>query len=106
MMTKQTAAAIETIRCQLRTLRAVAANMADWQDADAINATADVIAEQLEALELDAQPACDELPAGVHVPTAGGAGMPQQTGREIGAQERAIMLVPERDLGGGKGIAA
>ena len=53
-MTKQTAAAIETIKRQLRTLRAVAANSKDWQDADAINAAADRIAEQLEAIELDA----------------------------------------------------
>jgi len=70
MMTKQTAAAIETIRRQLRSLRAVAANTADWQDADAILATADVIAEQLEALELDALPGCDDIPAGVAEPVA------------------------------------
>ena len=67
MMTQQTAAAIESIRKQLRSLRAVAGNVAegiaDWQDAEAIDAIADAIKGQLEAIELDAQPACEDDPA-------------------------------------------
>lgn len=59
IMTKQTAAAIETIRRQLHSLRVVAANVAegvgDWQEAEAIDRIADDIKAQLEAIELDAQ---------------------------------------------------
>ena len=55
MMTQTTAAAIEAIRRQLRTLRAIAENTQDWQDAEAIHATAGEIRAQLEAIELDAQ---------------------------------------------------
>ena len=60
MMTQTTAAAIEAIRRQLRTLRAVADNTADWQDAETLHREADRLVEQAEALELDAQPECDE----------------------------------------------
>lgn len=60
MMTKQTAAALETIRKQLATLRGIAANVSDWQDEEAIRATAAEIETQLQAIELDAQPECEE----------------------------------------------
>jgi hypothetical protein len=67
MMTNQTAAAIEAIRKQLRTLRAVAGNVAegiaDWQEAEQLDGIADAIKEQLEAIELDAAEAIEDHPA-------------------------------------------
>lgn len=54
MVNETTAAAIEAIRRQLRSLRAVAEGVADWQEAEAIDRIADEIKAQLEAIELDA----------------------------------------------------
>ena len=54
-MTTATQNAIEQIKRQLRTLHAIARNTADWQDTEAIHATADEIAAQFETIELDAQ---------------------------------------------------
>jgi alpha/beta superfamily hydrolase len=66
-MTTATQNAIETIRRQLRSLRAVAGNVAegigDWQDAEALDSIADAIKEQLEAIELDAAEAIEDHPA-------------------------------------------
>jgi hypothetical protein len=58
MMTKQTAAAIEQIKRNLRSLRALANELNErdlWEEAQVIHADADCIAEAIEALELDAQ---------------------------------------------------
>ena len=66
MVGEAAAAAIETIRRELRTLRAVAGNVAegvaDWQEAEAIDRIADEIKAQLEAVELDAEEACEDHP--------------------------------------------
>jgi ribosomal protein L22 len=63
MMTKAQQAAVERLRLSVKTLRAIADNTADWQDAEAIHFEADRIAEQIEALELDSQPECEDHPA-------------------------------------------
>ena len=61
MMTNQTAAAIEQIKRNLKSLRALARELdarGMWEEAESIHRDADVIAAQLEAIELDAEPEC------------------------------------------------
>jgi hypothetical protein len=60
MMTTQTAAAIARMKASVNTLRRIAANVADWQDADAINREADVIVELLEGIEIEAQDSAED----------------------------------------------
>jgi hypothetical protein len=58
-MTKAQQAAVEQMRRSVKTLRAMAGEFDGrgfWQDAEALHREADVLAEQAEALELDAQP--------------------------------------------------
>jgi len=44
--------------------------VADHEDARAIHAEADYLAEQLMVIELDAAPECDDIPAGYAEPIA------------------------------------
>jgi hypothetical protein len=60
VMTSTQQQQIECIKLQLRTLRRIAENAADFEDACAIEFAADGIAEALELMELDAAPACED----------------------------------------------
>ena len=51
---------IERIKLQLRTLRKLAENTADYEDARAIDYAADGIADALDLMELDDVPACED----------------------------------------------
>lgn len=60
MMTATQQQQIEAIKRQLRTLRKLAENTADYEDARAIDFAADGIAEAIELMELDDAPACED----------------------------------------------
>lgn len=60
MMTATQQEQIERIKLQLRTLRKIAENAADYEDARAIDFAADGIADALELMELDDAPACED----------------------------------------------
>jgi len=69
-VTTATAKAIEQIKRSVKILRRMADDTADWQDAEALHREADVLAAQLEAIELDAQPENAEgelLAAGIEI---------------------------------------
>jgi hypothetical protein len=70
MMNTETAQAITRIKRSITNLKRIAAATADHEDARAIYFEADHLAEQVLALELDAAPACDEIPAGYAEPIA------------------------------------
>lgn len=60
MMTSIQQQQIEAIKRQLRTLRKLAENTADYEDARAIDLAADEIADALDLMELDDVPACED----------------------------------------------
>lgn len=63
MMSQTTAAAIEKIKRNLRSLRALADELEArllWQEAQSIHADADCIAEAVEQMELDAEAECED----------------------------------------------
>ena len=70
MMNTQTATVINQIKRSIQNLKRIAAQAADHEDARAIHAEADYLAEQLMVIELDAAPACDDIPAGYAEPIA------------------------------------
>ncbi len=70
MMNTETAQAITRIKRSITNLKRIASATADYDDARAIHAEADYLAEQLMVIELDAAPEWDELPAGYAEPIA------------------------------------
>ena len=70
MMITETAQAITRIKQTITNLKRIAAATPDHEDARAIHAEADYLAEQLMVIELDAAAECDDIPAGYAEPIA------------------------------------
>ena len=70
MMNTTTATTIARLKHSVSNLYRLADQTADPDDARALHLEADYISEQIDALELDALPGCDEIPADVAEPIA------------------------------------